>query len=202
MLTGSIYIFAGSVAPSGFLVCDGSAVSRSTYSVLFDVLGTRYGAGDGSTTFNLPNLCGRVTIGSSSQYFTGSTGGEETCSLTESEIPSHVHSVPQHGHANNITIVTPELSHNVGQPAFQYAGPGGTRASKTSTSGTRAGTSSVNASLATSAAVGNHSGVALTVSGAIADADSFDTEEAGLGSGHNNMQPYITLNYIIYTGDS
>lgn len=52
---GVIQMFAGTVAPSGYLLCDGNAVSRSTYSALFAVIGTNYGVGDGSTTFNLPN---------------------------------------------------------------------------------------------------------------------------------------------------
>lgn len=68
MLAGSIYMFAGSTVPDGLLECDGSAVSRSTYADLFDVIGTTYGAGDGSTTFNLPNLSGRVAIGSSVEH--------------------------------------------------------------------------------------------------------------------------------------
>lgn len=52
---GVVMMYAGTTAPSGYLLCDGSAVSRSTYSILFSVIGTNYGAGDGSTTFNLPN---------------------------------------------------------------------------------------------------------------------------------------------------
>ena len=59
MRTGIISLFAGSTAPRGYLVCDGSAVSRDDYSALFAVIGTTYGAGDGSTTFNLPDLSGR-----------------------------------------------------------------------------------------------------------------------------------------------
>lgn len=55
-LTGMIFAFAGNSIPSGFLLCDGSQVSRTTYEKLFDVIGTTYGSGDGSTTFNLPNL--------------------------------------------------------------------------------------------------------------------------------------------------
>jgi microcystin-dependent protein len=61
--TGAVSMWAGSSAPSGWLECDGSAVSRSTYSSLFAVIGTRYGAGDGSTTFNLPNPVDRVAMG-------------------------------------------------------------------------------------------------------------------------------------------
>jgi len=61
--TGTVSMFAGSSAPSFWLMCDGSAVSRSTYATLFGVISTTYGSGDGSTTFNLPNLRGRSVIG-------------------------------------------------------------------------------------------------------------------------------------------
>ena len=64
-LTGMIFAFAGNSIPSGFLLCDGSKVSRTTYKKLFDVIGTTYGAGDGSTTFTLPNLIDRFIEGSS-----------------------------------------------------------------------------------------------------------------------------------------
>ena len=62
--TGSYIQFAGSQAPEGFLVCNGGEISRTTYSVLFAVIGTTYGSGDGSTTFNLPNLTDRFLQGS------------------------------------------------------------------------------------------------------------------------------------------
>lgn len=55
VLTGSILEWGGTTAPAGYLLCDGSAVSRTTYADLFDVTGTRFGSGDGSTTFNLPD---------------------------------------------------------------------------------------------------------------------------------------------------
>ena len=62
--TGSYIQFAGSQAPAGFLVCNGGEISRTTYSKLFAVIGTTYGSGDGSTTFNLPNLIDRFLQGS------------------------------------------------------------------------------------------------------------------------------------------
>lgn len=58
---GTVLVFAGSTAPTGYLLCDGSAVSRTTYSALFSVIGTTYGVGDGSSTFNLPNFPTIVT---------------------------------------------------------------------------------------------------------------------------------------------
>ena len=60
---GMIFAYAGASAPTGFLLCDGSAVSRTTYAGLFSLIGTTYGAGDGSTTFNVPDLRGRFAIG-------------------------------------------------------------------------------------------------------------------------------------------
>jgi len=62
--TGSYIQFAGSQAPAGFLVCNGGEISRTTYSALFAVIGTTYGSGDGSTTFNLPDLTDRFLQGS------------------------------------------------------------------------------------------------------------------------------------------
>jgi microcystin-dependent protein len=61
--TGSTQMFAGLTAPRGWLIADGRAVSRTTYAALFAVIGTTYGAGDGTTTFNLPNMCGVVVRG-------------------------------------------------------------------------------------------------------------------------------------------
>lgn len=94
---GSISMYAGSTAPTGYLLCDGSAVSRTTYSALFTAIGTAYGAGDGSTTFNVPNLKGRVPVGydSSQTEFNalGKTGGAKTHTLTVAQLPSHSHAI-------------------------------------------------------------------------------------------------------------
>lgn len=92
---GMIKWYAGSTAPEGYLICDGSAVSRETYSDLFDIIGTSYGVGDGSTTFNIPNIKGRTVIGLDGNDTTfdtlGETGGEKTHTLTVSEMPNHNH---------------------------------------------------------------------------------------------------------------
>lgn len=95
---GSIMPFAGSTIPAGWLECDGSAVSRTTYSSLFAALGgisSPWGLGNGSTTFNLPDLRSRVPVGKavSGQFSAvGAIGGAETMSLSEAHIAAHSHS--------------------------------------------------------------------------------------------------------------
>lgn len=83
-------------APSGWLICDGSAVSRVTYSILFGLIGTTFGVGDGSTTFNLPNMQGKFSVGyqgTDFDYnFIGKQGGEKKHQLTEAEHAIHNHS--------------------------------------------------------------------------------------------------------------
>ena len=75
---GAIVAYGGSAAPGGWLLCDGSAVSRTTYADLFAVLGTSHGAGDGSTTFNLPDLRDRFVRGKGASSAIGNTGGSAT----------------------------------------------------------------------------------------------------------------------------
>ena len=78
--SGSVIPFAGSTAPVGFLLCDGSEVSRTDYPYLFDVIGTTYGEGDGNTTFNLPNLQDKFIEGASN---TNAVGTEMSAGLPE-----------------------------------------------------------------------------------------------------------------------
>src|SRR3990167_8065526 len=97
MLTGAILQYGAAYPPSGWLLCDGSAVSRTTYAALFAVIGTTYGAGNGSTTFNVPDLRGRIAVGSGTGTAYGATaktlgstpnsgvGGEETHTLKSVE---------------------------------------------------------------------------------------------------------------------
>ena len=87
-ITGVIQMYAGSSAPSGWLICNGQAVSRTTYAALYAVIGTTYGAGDGSTTFNIPNLVNKTVRGSNSL---GKTGGADTVTLSTANMPAHTH---------------------------------------------------------------------------------------------------------------
>lgn len=89
---GFIYPLASDVVPDGFLLCDGAEYLREEYPELFIAIGTTYGSGDGSTTFNVPNLATRVPVGKGTGYALGATGGEATHTLTVNEMPSHEHS--------------------------------------------------------------------------------------------------------------
>lgn len=115
--SGALNMWAGQATaiPSGWLLCDGRAVSRTNYADLFAALGTAYGAGDGSTTFNLPNMKGRVPVGVDStqtEFATlGKTGGEKAHTLTIAEMPNHSHNFQYAG---------------TGYPGFPYGAVGDT----------------------------------------------------------------------------
>ena len=104
--TGIVIPWGSTSVPSGFLECNGQAVSRSTYAALFAVVGTTYGAGDGSTTFLVPNLQDKTVLSKSNNKALASTGGANTVTstgnvggsagnttLTTAEIAAHTHSV-------------------------------------------------------------------------------------------------------------
>lgn len=204
MEAGLIYMYGGSTAPNGFLICDGSAISRTTYASLFAAIGTIYGSGDNSTTFNIPNILGRVAIGSSVGHTVGTTGGEETHTLLTNEMPAHSHMIPSHGHTHTIKATTPKLTHSITQPMFTYTPPSGSQKTRVYSSGTKSGTNantSTAASRSSNLTIANHDAATCTKTGSITDCGAFDSESTGSGSSHNNMQPYITLNYIISIGD-
>jgi microcystin-dependent protein len=102
--TATIVEWSSASIPSGFLECTGAAVSRSTYAALFAIVGTTYGAGDGSSTFNLPDIQDKVVLGKSNNKALGSTGGAATttntgniggstanATLSTAQLPSHSH---------------------------------------------------------------------------------------------------------------
>ena len=102
--TGSILPYGGAYTDSvsGYLQCDGDAVSRTTYSDLFGVTSTQFGVGDGATTFNLPDFNSKFARGAPSSTSCGATGGADTVALSEAELASHTHtaSVTDGGHSH------------------------------------------------------------------------------------------------------
>jgi microcystin-dependent protein len=179
---GVVQQYAGSTAPAGFLLCDGSAVSRTTYAALFAVISTTYGAGDGATTFNLPNLKGRIPVGrdvTQTEFdVLGETGGAKTHTLTTNEIPAHAHQVDP---PSSTTSTSGAHTHGY-RDYFAY-----------NTYSDNANDRLVGSTLTyrdtTTDSDGDH---AHTL-----DIVAFNSGAAGAGGAHNNLQPYIVLNYII-----
>jgi microcystin-dependent protein len=207
MPSGSITQFAGSTAPSGWLSCDGTAVSRTTYAALFAVIGTTYGAGDGSTTFVLPNMKGRVPVGYDSAQTEfdalGEAGGAKTHTLTAAEIPSvaaanHTHAAgtfaaADHGHGagsfNAAIGATNGNPNRIGYIAGTVTGPG-TATYSIEAGGLLTGTANFNHY---TPIYGSSGGAAPAVTGT----SGTTSANTGGGGAHNNLQPYIVLNYII-----
>lgn len=175
--TGSVSPFAGTSEPTGWLFCYGQAISRTTYAALFAAIGTTYGSGDGSTTFNLPDMRGRVVAGQDDMGGTsanrltnqtgglngdtlGATGGSETHTLTEAQLAAHRHLVAVDAASTN-TVITASNS-----------------IAKTKTDG----------------GDGNYIFVASSSEPTVGR-----TSSTGSGAAHNNVQPTIILNYIIKT---
>jgi microcystin-dependent protein len=107
--------------PTGFLICDGSAISRTSYAALWGVLGTRYGAGDGSTTFNLPDTRGRVIVG-----YAATGGHADVATLGANEGNALPNRRTRHAHTNGVTagathsLALPAHGHGVSDPGHGH----------------------------------------------------------------------------------
>jgi len=124
IIKGEISMFAGSVIPSGYLECDGSSISRTTYASLFSVIGTSFGTGDGSTTFGLPNLKGRVCVGlntGDADFNTvGKTGGANSVNFQHSHQYPHTHVVTGHTSGPNNANLNLDLGGTYGAASASH----------------------------------------------------------------------------------
>ena len=167
--TATIVPWSSSSVPTGFLECNGAAVSRSTYSALFAIVGTTYGAGDGASTFNVPDLQDNVAMGKSGTKALASTGGANTVAVTASGTIS--------GSTANATLSTAQLAshtHSAAAVGPQNSGGGNPHKnpSNSNTGSTGSGT-------------GHSHNLSATFSG--------NTNNPSV------LQPYLTIIYIIKT---
>lgn len=208
--TGAVTVFAGDAAPAGYLLCRGSAVSRTAYAALFAVIGTKYGAGDGVTTFNLPNLQGRVIVGQQPADtdfdVVGEMGGSKTHVLTTAEMPPHTHVQNAHTHVQNAHDHTQTAHNHRMHPtsstfhAVQWGGGNGVNVYLAGVQ-MSAGVAPQNELSIAQGSSNQTNSVAPAIQGSVAvnQAATATNQNAGGGAGHNNMQPYIVMNYIIRT---
>lgn len=191
---GSISLFAGSTAPSGWLLCNGQAVSRTTYSALFAVTSTTYGSGNGSSTFNVPNLSNRFPVGVGGSWAStlAGTGGSSAAVLLEHShgMGDHAHDIT-HSHTSSLsgggehdhTGNTLKNATNTG--SNHYVRPIGFPADETHVITNISGTHS-------------HSVTVDPFSGSTGNSSLGSSGSAGVTStGTQNLPPYIALNFII-----
>ena len=169
---GSIILWGGDSVPANYLPCVGSAVSRTEYSDLFSVIGTQFGEGDGSTTFNLPDFSGLAPVGidDSDTNFNavGKTYGEKTHTLTKAETPSLTGSIQTRQQNDNNTIdIYPTES--TAESVFTYTKNGGDR--------------------------WNNMGSGWATSNS--NNARIDFDNGGEDEPHNNIQPSIAMKFYI-----
>ena len=198
---GVIWEYGGASPPTGWLACDGSAVSRSTYAALFAVIGSAYGNGDGSTTFNVPNRTNRFGVGAGGLYARGSTGGSATETTSSAGAHSHTgvtadtvlttNQLPSHTHTGNTSTTGAHNHDNVNLPLRSNDFDRGT---------TGGGSLFSIDNIMFVPTDGNHF-------------HSFTTDPTGSNAGHNHgisvdgvhthtvstISPYVASNYIIKT---
>lgn len=183
--SGLVSMWASDTIPDGWLLCDGSSLLRATYPDLFAAIGTQFGAVDGSH-FNVPNLKGKVVVGKDGAQtefdVLGETGGEKAHTLTTSEMPSHYHSIDPPGTYTG--GISANHTHSGTLTSKNADGASGTRVREGDNSGASGGISYT-------------TGYVSSDHAHWLDIGAFNSASEGGGGSHNNLQPYIVLNFII-----
>lgn len=212
-LSGAVLPYAGENAPEGWLMCFGQEVSRDTYSNLFAAIGVTHGAGDGETTFVLPDGRGRVIAGVDDMggvaatrltqaavgfdaTLLGAAGGGQTQTLTTAHMPTHNHNLSDPGHGHGVN--DPTHAHGVADPGHTHGHNALVQGQTSTTGGGSFGISS-GVGAATISAAGTGIGIygaytGITVAGA---GTGITIQDAGGGAPHSIMQPTLMLNHII-----
>lgn len=174
---GTVLPYVGATAPPGFLLCDGSEVSRTDQAALFALIGITYGMGDGVSTFNLPDLRSRLVVGAGQGPFltnrpVGTKGGEEAHTLTVAELAAHDHGAntgnQSANHTHALGVGAADTTTNVAGVQRYPDFVGGLGSALRSTTGVN----------------NDHThGIA----------------SSGSGTPHNTMPPFVALNWIIKT---
>lgn len=171
---GDLKAIAGPTLPDGWLLCDGSAVSRTQFTALFNAITTTWGAGDNVTTFNLPNLAGRSLIGASATFPLGSTGGTTSTTIDVLNLPAHSHSVNDPGHFH--PVIDPGHFHSAASLVSNV------------TSGSASGGSTT-----------GNTGTAFTGITTDTAATGLTTNNTGGGLPLSTLSPYAAVQWIIKT---
>lgn len=178
---GLIMEYGAASAPAGWLLCDGTAVSRTTYAALFAIIATTFGVGDGSSTFNVPDLRGRAPMGAGTgsgltARTLGTTVGEENHTLSSTEMPSHTHVQDAHGHS----VSDPGHTHLLPLTGVNKA------------NGVDGGAYTSGAAVDNPTSGSRVTGLTVVVATAM-------NQNTGGGAAHNVIHPSLVVNFVIKT---
>lgn len=192
MPTGMIIPYAGASEPLGWLLCNGSALSQTTYSKLFTAIGTVYGIA-GPNTFKLPDLRGKTIIGTGAGFTLGHQGGADSVTLTTNNLPSHSHTGTTDGSGTHTHTASDSghthpysdayFSENRGQPNNNYYG-------------SRTGVDDDN-NLYTRDVITDTGYATISVTSAGEHTHTFTTSSVGSANSFDILPPYVSLNYLI-----